>query len=245
MVLSTFQFLITTVLVMVCARALGLSEGDIPFITFVIPALWILPRGGVSGFVLLAGMAAFGITLPHQPVALSVSMWVLFPMMMVAFSRGSNKGIMAVSALIVLTLQVGIMVTQSAGKLGGAPWMTIVQIVSVMAVWWAAASWKPSHRHSWWALGLVIPLWVAGLTFASVVALCLTGLIAILESLSQVKSFHWSKLLCWTLPAVSFMAVVLSPDIDVPNSVFVVWLCLLSTAWMTDYILKSTEEQPL
>lgn len=55
MVFSAFQFVITTLLVMVCARALGLSEGDVPFITFVIPALWILPRGGITGFVLLAG----------------------------------------------------------------------------------------------------------------------------------------------------------------------------------------------
>jgi hypothetical protein len=39
--------------------------------------------------------------------------------------------------------------------------------------------------------------------------------------------------------------VVLSPDIDVPKPVFVVWICLLTTAWMTDYILKNTEEQPL
>ncbi|MCE7659998.1 VP0952 family biofilm-associated protein [Vibrio fluvialis] len=245
MVFSAFQFVITTLLVMVCARALGLSEGDVPFITFVIPALWILPRGGITGFVLLAGMDAYGITLPYQPASLSVSMWVLFPMMMVAFSRGSNKGIMAISALIVITLQVGIMVTQAAGKLDGEPWMTVVQLAAVVVIWWAASSWKPSHSHSWWALGLIIPLWVAGLTFAAVIALCLTGLVAVMESLSQVKSFSWSKLLCWTLPSVSFMAVVLSPDIDVPKPVFVVWICLLTTAWMTDYILKNTEERPL
>jgi hypothetical protein len=42
---------------------------------------------------------------------------------------------------------------------------------------------------------------------------------------------------------VGFAALVVSPNIDVPNPVFVVWLCLLTTAWMTDYILKSVEEE--
>ncbi|GAL34636.1 hypothetical protein JCM19240_4186 [Vibrio maritimus] len=32
------------------------------------------------------------------------------------------------------------------------------------------------------------------------------------------------------------------PTIDVPKPVFVVWLCLLGTAWMTDYIINIDEE---
>lgn len=55
---------------------------------------------------------------------------------MVAFSPRSNWGVILVSALIVLTLQVGIMVTQSAGKLEGSPMVTVVQIVMVMLIWW-------------------------------------------------------------------------------------------------------------
>lgn len=45
MVFTTFQFLITTLLAVVCARAISLSEGDIPVLAMVIPALWILPQG--------------------------------------------------------------------------------------------------------------------------------------------------------------------------------------------------------
>ncbi|NMV28035.1 hypothetical protein HKB32_02510, partial [Vibrio parahaemolyticus] len=56
-------------------------------------------------------------------------------------------------------------------------------------------------------------------------------------------TIRWSKLLCWTLPTVGFAALVVSPTTDVPNPVFVVWICLLGTAWMTDYILRSSDEQ--
>lgn len=242
MVLSIFQFMITMILAMVCGQTIGLSANELPFITLIIPALWIFPRNGVAGIVLLVAMATYGMTLAYQPASLSVSMWVLFPLMMVAFSRSSNLGIMVVSGLILLTLQVGIMVTQSAGKLDGMPSITLIQLFSVMAMWWAANSWKLSSHRNWWALALLIPLWIAEATFAVLLALCMTGLIALVNDLAKVSQFNWAKLLCWTLPAIAFMVVVLSPAVDVPNAVFVVWLCLLATAWMTDYLLKSTEE---
>lgn len=245
MLLSTFQFITTIVLAMVCARALGLSEGDLPFIAFIIPALWMLSRSGCSGVILLIGVLAYALTIPYQPASLSVSTWIIFPLLMVVFSHPRNLPVFAVCALIVITLEVGIMVTQAAGKLAGTPAMTIVQVLAVVLIWWAASSWKVTQQHSWWSLALIIPLWVAGLTLAAVLALCLTGLVAVIESLTRKKQCQWGKLLCWTLPSVGFMAVILSPDIDVPKPVFVVWLCLLATAWMTDYILRSAEEESL
>lgn len=242
MVLSTIQFLVTTLLAVVCARAISVSEGDIPVLALLIPALWVLPQGGVVGLVLIAAMTTYGLTLPHQPITLSVSLWILFPLLMVAFSKRSSIGVVLTSLLIVSTLLVGIMVTQGGGKLAGDPVVTFIQTVAVCVTWWAASHWKPSNHHSWWALGLIIPLWIADLSHAALIALCVTGIMASMESLSQLKTFKWSKLLCWTLPTVGFAALVVSPNIEVPNPVFVVWLCLLGTAWMTDYILRSVEE---
>tara|TARA_Y100001956_G_scaffold79910_1_gene94131 strand:- start:2405 stop:3145 length:741 start_codon:yes stop_codon:yes gene_type:complete len=243
MVFSTFQFLVTTLLAVVCARAISLSEGDIPVLALLIPALWILPQGGVAGLILMAAMTTYGLTLPYQPIALSVSVWVLFPLLMVVFSKRSSIGVLITAALIVVTLQVGIMVTQASGKLGGEAVVTAVQTLAVMVIWWAASHWGTSNKHSWWALGLILPLWLADLSYAALVALSVTGIIASMESLSRLKTFKWSKLLCWTLPTVGFAALVVSPNIEVPNPVFVVWLCLLGTAWMTDYVLRSAEEE--
>ncbi|RBM36581.1 hypothetical protein DLR60_06575 [Vibrio tarriae] len=246
MILSALQFLIATIFTIVAAYVAGLSEGDIPIIAFLIPALWLLPKSGFSSVVMLAAMGILGLTLPLQPVALSISQWVLIPLLMVAFSPRSNLGVILVSALIVLTLQVGIMVTQSAGKLEGSPMVTVVQIVMVMLIWWAARGWKPSHAHSWWALILVIPLWVAEQFYAATLALLITGIIAACEYLvpKATPSLNWGTLLGWSLPCVSFAALVVSPATDVPKPVFVVWICILATAWTTDYVLKSTEEAP-
>ncbi|WP_100751943.1 hypothetical protein [Vibrio salilacus] len=243
MIFSTFQFVITTLLAIVCARAMSISAGDIPVLALIIPALWILPQGGVIGLTLLAAMTSYGLTLPHQPFTLSVSLWILFPLLMVAFSKRSSLTVIFTSLLIVSTLLVGIMVTQSAGKLSGEPIVTIIQTLAIAVIWWSAFRWQPSRKHSWWALGLVLPLWMADLPYAALIALCVTGMIASMESLLRLKTFRWSKLLCWTLPTVGFAALVVTPGIEVPNPVLVVWLCLLATAWMTDYILRSIEGQ--
>ncbi|MDN3698008.1 hypothetical protein QWY97_11735 [Vibrio cortegadensis] len=247
MVFSTIQFLITTILAIVCALAISLSAGDIPVIALIIPALWVLPQGGVAGVVFLAAMTIYGLTLPMQSITLSVSVWVLFPLLMVAFSKRSSLGILLTASLVVLTLQVGIMVTQNAGKLDGTPWVTIIQTLVVVAIWWVANYWKSENRkivsrHSWWSLGLIIPLWAAGLSHAALVSLCIVGIIASMEMLTKATKFKWNQLLCWTLPTVGFAALIISPNVDVPNPVFVVWLCLLGTAWMTDYIIRSDEE---
>ncbi|YCO02812.1 VP0952 family biofilm-associated protein [Vibrio sp. VNB-15] len=244
MIFSTLQFLVTILLAVVCARAISLSEGDIPVIALMIPALWILPQGGFAGLVLLGAMTVYGLTLSMQPIALSIGTLVLFPLLMVVFSRRSSLGVLLTAGLIVLTLQVGIMVTQQAGKLDGSPWLTVLQTLSVVVMWWAARSWRPSEKHSWWSLLLLLPLWIAGLPYAVLLALGITGILASMEALTKIKnSIRWGKLLCWTLPTVGFAALVVSPNIEVPNPVFVVWICLLGTAWMTDYILRSSDEQ--
>ncbi len=85
MIFSTLQFLVTTLLAVVCARAISLSEGDIPVIALMIPALWILPQGGFAGLVLLGAMTVYGVTLSMQPIALSIGTLVLFPLLMVVF----------------------------------------------------------------------------------------------------------------------------------------------------------------
>ncbi|MGF1721400.1 hypothetical protein L4D20_15280 [Vibrio kyushuensis] len=242
MIFSTFQFLITTLLAAVCARALSLSDGEVPLIALVIPALWILPQGGVAGLVLLTAMTSYGLTLSSQPFALSVSVWMLLPLLMVIFSRRSSLTVILTTSLIVIALQVGIMLTQSSGKLGGSALLTTVQLISIVAIWWSANHWKASDKHSWWVLAFILPLWIAGSSYAVLIALSITGIIASLESLNRLKTFKWNKLLCWSLPSVGFAALMISPNVDVPKPVFVVWICLLATAWMTDYMLRSFEE---
>ncbi|MEF1281098.1 hypothetical protein QTO05_18530, partial [Vibrio fortis] len=83
------------------------------------------------------------------------------------------------------------------------------------------------------------------LPYAALVALCVTGIMASMEAMTKLKTFRWNKLLCWTLPTAGFAALVITPSIDVPSPVFVVWLCLLGTAWMTDYIIRTEDNEDI
>ncbi|WP_260259303.1 hypothetical protein [Vibrio intestinalis] len=241
MLFSTLQFFIAAILAVICARVIGHSDGDIPLLAVLIPVLWFIPRRSFSTVIFLVASAIYGLTLPYQSITLSVSLWVLFPLLMVVFSHRSNLGVMVTIGLIVSALLVGIMTTQAAGKLEGSAWVTVIQTLAIATVWWSIRYWQPSKQHSWWALLLIVPLWIAQLGYAVLFALSVVGIMAAMESLAKLKNFRWSKLLCWTLPSVGFAALVLAPNVDVPNPVFVVWLCLLGTAWIADYILQSVE----
>ncbi|MGL6026738.1 MAG: hypothetical protein ACRC0U_06555 [Vibrio sp.] len=242
MLLSALQFFSAALCSMAAAHVVGVSDGAIPIIAFLIPSLWLTLR--FSSLVLLITLGTFAATLPLQPVALSVSQWIVIPLLMVAFSAHSNWRVVAVCALMAITLYVGIMVTQSAGKLEGSPLITLGQLLLVMLIWWVARGWQPSPSHHWWALGLLVPLWVAEQFDAVAIALLLTGMLAAGEQLlsKSASMINWSNLLGWSLPCVSFATLVLSPSVEIPKPVFVVWISILATAWITDYVLKSTEQ---
>ncbi|GLT18229.1 hypothetical protein GCM10007938_20070 [Vibrio zhanjiangensis] len=243
MVFSTFQFLITSLLAVLCALTVSATQQDISLLALLIPVMWVFPQRVVGGIVLMAAVSAYGLTLPYQPISLSLSHWILFPLLMVVFSRRSSVGVLVTVSLVVVTLQVGVMITQAGGKLTGEPMMTLVQALSVTVIWWAVQGWPPSEKHCWWALGLILPLWLTGYGDSAVVALCLTGIVGCVQSIRKAQTFNWSKLLCWTLPTVSFATLVVTPWFSVPNPVFVVWVCLLGAAWMTDYVLRSFDEE--
>ncbi|NOH70904.1 hypothetical protein F0225_06060 [Vibrio pectenicida] len=243
MVFSTFQFLITSLLVVVCVLTISLTKEEVTLLALLIPVLWVFPQRVIGGIVLIAAVTAYGMTLPQQPISLSLSHWILFPLLMVVFSKRSSFGVLVTVSLVVVTLQVGVMVTQAGGKLAGEPMVTLVQALSVIVIWWAVQGWPSSDKYCWWALGLIVPLWFVGSSDSVVVALCLTGIIGCVQSMAKLKTFNWGKLLCWTLPTVGFATLVVTPWFDVPNPVFVVWCCLLGAAWMTDYVLRSFDEE--
>ncbi len=64
MILSALQFLIAILFSIVAAYVAGLSEGDIPIIAFLIPALWLLPKSGFSSVVMLLAMGS--LALPYH-----------------------------------------------------------------------------------------------------------------------------------------------------------------------------------
>ncbi len=242
MVFAVLQFTVTTLLAMACASALSQSGGDIPVLALIIPVLWILPKSGIAGIILLLSLTVYGFTLPLQPIAMSLSIWILFPLLMVTFSRRSSVYVLMTTTVTIALMQVGIMVSQVKGNIPGEWGVTLIQTLSVMGVWYASSHWKRSSQYSWWVLPLLIILWGAGWTHAALVALCIIAIITSAETMPKPSILNWNKLLCWTLPTVGFAAVVVSKTIDIPHPVFVVWILLLGTAWATDYVVRAADE---
>ncbi|CAM4317939.1 VP0952 family biofilm-associated protein [Vibrio neonatus] len=241
MMFSTVQFFITTLLAIICAQSIDVSQGNIPVLALAIPALWIMSRSRASGIFLLVGLCLFGSTLAYQPTALSVSMWILFPLLMVAFSkRCTNNARWGVFSFFVF-MQSGIIYSQMQGILSGAPIFTLLQIASVSMIWLAAVSWKTSSKHSWWALFLVLPLLMAGMAHAALISLTIVGIMVSMENMAISKS-KLLKLQCWTLPTAAFASLVAMPSGNVQGIVLLVWLLILAAIWMTDYILRINEE---
>ncbi|WP_241801538.1 hypothetical protein [Vibrio genomosp. F10] len=239
----TLSFIAASVLVIIGAQVVSLSGSHVAILALIIPALWVLPQRGIAGLLLLTALTLYGLTLPYQSIALSVSSWVIFPLMMVAFSRRSGTISKVTSLLILVSLQIGLMITQMSDELDGNAAMTVIQTFAVMLAWFATKHSKMSQQFPWWSLGIFAPLWVAQLSYAIALTFCFSIAIAVIGHLFAIKKYQWGTLLGWALPTVAFSALMLTPTANVPNSVFVVWLCLLGTAWSTDYVLRVIESK--
>lgn len=243
MLYAALLVMVSIALTVVGVSALGQSQGELPALALAIPALWLLPQGGVSAWLLLIGLGTFGFVLPEQPIALSVSVFMMLPVFAVSFSPKSSWQLAALLISIVLAMDVGLMALQTEGKLDGAPAYTIIQILAVGVIWIAARSWRPVQGNTWWPLFLVIPLWVGGLAHAALVALCVTGLIASLQGMANSKLNEWVPRMMWILPAVGFATLVLVPWFEVPNPILVAWLLVLGGALLGEYLLEDPEEE--
>ncbi|WP_375750543.1 hypothetical protein [Vibrio sp. HN007] len=238
MVMSVIRFLTILALTVVCTYSLNMAQGEVPMIALLIPALWIYPQSGINGVLLLIAMSIYGLTLSHQPLALSISSWILFPMLLVAFEPKSNNFVRGVLGLCVLAMYSGIVMAQGNGSLGGSTSATLIQLLSVALIWYVTFNWHSSKAHSWGSLLFILPMWIAGLEQAALIALSVTGIISVSESLKNLEELDWGKLLCWALPTVGFSALLLFPDVEMPSQVLIAWIFMFGTAWMTDYFLN-------
>ncbi len=222
--------------------SLGVGDPDIPLLVLVIPAVWLLPQGGVAAWLLLASLGVYGYGLETQPLALSVSIWTLFPVFYVISSKKGSWQLGMLMLIIAFAMYSALMALQRDGKLDGEAVNTAIQMVGVTGVWFAARSWRKIPGNTWFPILVVIPLWVAGWAHASLVGLCVVGLIAALQGIIQQKQTEWIERLAWILPSISFAALVVTPQFVVPNSVLVCWLLVLCSAWLGEYLLEEPEE---
>ncbi|WP_027254013.1 hypothetical protein [Photobacterium halotolerans] len=241
MLYTTILAVMSMLLTIVGVSALGLAQHHLTVLAVAIPALWLLPQGGVSAVLLLLGIGMFGAVLPFQPLALSVSLLMMLPVLTVSFSPRGNWQVAALLFAVVIAMDAGLLALQGEEKLAGQATYTLLQVLAVCFIWLAARYWRPVKANYGWPLLLAVPLWLGGLTPAALVVLCIIGVIVALQTLYQQNQLVWVTRLNWVLPAIAFATLVVIPEFDVPNPVLVAWLLVLGSASLAEYLLNELE----
>ncbi|HIF9340236.1 TPA: hypothetical protein ACX6RU_000266 [Photobacterium damselae] len=243
MLYAALLMIASVALTIVGVTALGHGQGEIPALALAIPALWILPQGKTAAWLLLSGLALFGYALPDQPLALSISLFMILPILAVSFSSKSPWQLGAMLIAVVIAMLFGLMALQTESKLSGSVGATCMQLMGVLMIWYAARSWRPVMGNTWWALVLVIPLLMGGMAPAALVALCVTGLIAAMQEMEKHKVGEWIPKMAWVLPAIGFATLVLAPQFEVPSPILVSWLLILGGGLLGEFLLEENEEE--
>src|SRR5690606_31140354 len=131
MLYTTILAVMSMLLTIVGVSALGLAQHHLTVLAVAIPALWLLPQGGVSAVLLLLGIGMFGAVLPFQPLALSVSLLMMLPVLTVSFSPRGNWQVAALLFAVVIAMDAGLLALQGEEKLAGQATYTLLQVLAV------------------------------------------------------------------------------------------------------------------
>lgn len=239
---GTTLMLTAAVMVIGAALASAVADGNIPLLAFVIPAL-MFSRGGVAVWLLALGLVGFGAMMPYQPVAISLSLWMILPALVLITGERRNWQVSVLVVSVVIAMECGVLALQSDQKLGGAMSYTLMQIFCVALVWVATYFWKPVKTLSWWPLLLIPVLLVGSGIHGAMLAFCGSVLAVVLQELQRTAKAAQGDKLTVILPAIAFATLVVFPQFPVPNPVFVAWLLSLTIAWLGDYLLNTENEE--
>ncbi|MCC4800271.1 hypothetical protein BCT30_04860 [Enterovibrio norvegicus] len=240
---STMLMVTAAVTVIGAAFSLAITNGDIPLLAYVIPALFLIGNGGAAVWLLVIGLVGFGAMVPLQPVAISLSLWMILPALVLMTGERRNWQVSILVVSVVIAMECGVLALQGDEKLGGAMRYTLMQIFCVVLVWLSAYFWKPVTKISWWPAALIVGLLAGGLPQGAMLAFCGSVLVLSLQELQRISDGHRGDKLTVILPAIGFATIVVIPQFSVPNPVFVAWLLSLTIAWLGDYLLNAENEE--
>ena len=144
---------------------------------------------------------------------------------------------------IVAAMNVGLMLLQGDGKLAGSISSTLIQIIAIAMIWFSARSLRPVEGNALLPLALVCLLWVGGMESQALLALCITGLIAAMQTLTKLNFEDWIPRLSCILPAIGFATLVVMPHFEVDNPILVSWLLVLGSGLLGESLLDEPEEE--
>ena len=240
---TVLLIVMTGVMTIIGTSVLGYNHQSLSLWALAIPALWLLPTGGIRGFIFLLSLGLFGMHLMDQPLALSISVLMLFPVLAVSFSERGTWQVGVLLMCIVAAMNLGLMALQSDGKLSGSPFDTLWQMAAVVLMWGCMRYWKPIEGHLPWILCLALPMSLAGMGAQVIVGLSVVAIMIMMQDLMGRKQEDWMLRLAWILPTLAFATIVLSPNVEVHSSILVSWFLILGGGQLGEFLLDETEEE--
>lgn len=227
------------------ALAFALSDGQVPLLAFLVPILFYAHRVQYALLFICLGLIGFGFVAPHQPISLSLSLWMLVPVLALVTSQKRNWQVSILVLSVVFAMECGVLALQSEQKIGGEIHYTLIQALSVFMVWLGVYCWRPVKLPTLWPCLLIALIFISGSFYAGLFSICASVMVYCLQEI-QLKSDDQTKIekLSVILPAIAFATIMVLPQFTVPNAIFVAWLLSLTITWLGDYLIQTeiTEE---
>ncbi len=227
----------SVVMVVALTLSAALSIDRLSLIAFVVP-FFFLSTFQMSFWLIFVGLLGFAYTLPIQPISISVSVWMIVPAFALMVSKKRNWQVTTLTMCVVFSMEAGLVLLQNEGKLDGSPADTLLQICSVVLIWFGAYCWKGNNQVKLWPSILIVFLLFDSLQ-SGLFALSGSVLVFCLQELKLIDLLEndniMSKLVV-ILPAIAFCTLIVLPQFTVPNPVFVAWIICLMIVWLGEYL---------
>ncbi len=245
MMYSTTLMLTSAVMAVGGSLAFALSDGQVPLLTFIIPILFYAHPIQPAFILICLGLLGFGFVAPHQPISLSISLWMLVPVMVLITGQKRNWQVSILVLSVVFAMECGVLALQGDQKIDGEPYYTLLQLMFVLMVWTGTYFWKPVSKPMLWPILLIGLIFISGSLYAVLFTIAMSVLVFCLQEIRlKNKDETKGEKLSVILPALSFATIIVFPQFTVPNAIFVAWLLSLTITWLGDYLINAeiTEE---
>lgn len=215
------------------------SKGNLPLLCFIIPTLFFFRIKQPVTWALVIAMASFGAIFPHQSISVSITLWMLLPLLLLATNKTCRLSVSLSLLFVAISIVSTIVVLQNNGQLEGDMAYTLAQTASLVLLWLSIRFWKPIENTNKWPFLLVFGLLIYGMVQAALLALCGGLLLHSLQELPSLKHSPYPKNLPILLPTTAFISVNGLTQLDIPISLLISWSLLFTSSWLAHYLIYS------
>ncbi|QDF65357.1 hypothetical protein FJQ87_00480 [Shewanella sp. SNU WT4] len=226
------------------ALDLGIDPLAMPQWVAVLVALLFMPRAGMACGALLLGMWVYISTLDQQSLEMSLSVWVMAPVIMQALDHQRVWQFRALLLTMACSLFLGLIVLQAEGRLAGDATVTLWQLFAITLLCLSGRYWQPTEIANPWLLLPLMVLLGLGQFQPLLLTLKLMALIYCLQRLKMLTVPDYLPAITQAMPIMAFVGLTATVAGKIPAPILLAWLLTLVFVWLGDrvYTQEQTEE---